>query len=109
VSASETDAIPCQVIKKMTRQGLRALRPTRPAGSVDDLAELDKATRTGPIRHGTTAWTLYSALSVGETPSDSGKANARVCYKVLAGRKPLLLLRFSGWFLLRLAERTFDA
>ena len=31
---------------KMTQQGLRALRPTRPAGSVDDLAELDKANPT---------------------------------------------------------------
>jgi hypothetical protein len=29
--------------------------------------------------------------------------------KVLAARKPLLLLRFVGTLLLRLAERTFDA
>jgi hypothetical protein len=29
--------------------------------------------------------------------------------KVLAGRKPLLLFRFVGTLLLRLAERTFDA
>jgi hypothetical protein len=29
--------------------------------------------------------------------------------KVLAGRKPLLLLRIAGTLLLRLAERTFDA
>jgi hypothetical protein len=29
--------------------------------------------------------------------------------KVLAGRKPLLLFRFAGTLLLRLAERTFDA
>ena len=29
--------------------------------------------------------------------------------KVLPTRKPLLLLRLSGWLLLRLAERTFDA
>ncbi len=28
--------------------------------------------------------------------------------KVLAGRNPLLLLRFAGALLLRLAERTFD-
>ncbi len=30
------------------------------------------------------------------------------CRKVLDGRKPLLLFRFVGWLLLRLAERTFD-
>ena len=29
--------------------------------------------------------------------------------KVLPTRKPLLLLRLSGWLVLRLAERTFDA
>jgi hypothetical protein len=29
------------------------------------------------------------------------------CREVLAGRKPLLALRFAGAFLLRLAERTF--
>ncbi len=29
------------------------------------------------------------------------------CRKVLAGRRPALLLRFAGTFLLRLAERTF--
>jgi hypothetical protein len=29
--------------------------------------------------------------------------------KVLAGRNPLLMVRFAGTLLLRLAERTFDA
>jgi hypothetical protein len=38
--------------------------------------------------------------------SDSGGAG-HFPRQVLAGRKPLLLLRFVGAFLLRLAERTF--
>jgi hypothetical protein len=42
-------------------------------------------------------------------PVDSGKTDPFVCRIVLATRKPMLLLRFAGWFLLRLAERRFCA
>jgi hypothetical protein len=41
-------------------------------------------------------------------PAHSGLTTARVRRKVLAGRNPLLLLRFAGAFLLRLAERRFN-
>jgi hypothetical protein len=62
------------------------------------LAELPVATR-----HGTTTWTLHpGTLRRDET---CGFRQG----KVLAGRKPTLLLRFVGRFLLRLAQRTFDA
>jgi hypothetical protein len=43
-----------------------------------------------------------------DRPADSGLTNTRVRRKVLAGRNPLLLLRFAGAFLLRLAERRFN-
>jgi hypothetical protein len=40
---------------------------------------------------------------------DSGLTNRSVRGKVLAGRNPLLLLRFAGSLLLRLSERRFNA
>jgi hypothetical protein len=40
-------------------------------------------------------------------PANSGQAIAKDRRKVLAGRRPTLLLRFAGLFLLRLDERTF--
>ena len=92
----------------MARQGVRVLRPTRPAGPVVDLAELNKAS---PTRDDDLNFAL--ARSDGQPPqqrwpSDSGMTDSIACLKVLAARKPLLLLRLSGWLLLRLAERTFD-
>jgi hypothetical protein len=59
-------------------------------------------------RHRTTAWTLHPGTlrKKPRLPADSGLANPKACRKVLAGRRPTLLLRFVGTFLLRLAERT---
>ena len=80
----------------MARQGVRALRPTRPAGPTLHLAEppCDGPTRDGDglCKH-----------APQESPGGFRQG------KVLTGRKPLLLLRFVGALLLRLAERTFDA
>ena len=42
-------------------------------------------------------------------PAPQGNACGFWQGKVLAGRKPLLLFRYAGALLLRLAERTFDA
>jgi hypothetical protein len=81
---------------KMTRQGLRALRPTRPAGSVDDLAELDKANPTRDNGLDFAPWHTSQ-----EKPGNSGLTNREVRRKVLAARNPLLLLRFVGTLLLR--------
>jgi hypothetical protein len=39
--------------------------------------------------------------------SNSGGTGCTSCRQVLAGRKPLFVLRFAGAFLLRFAERTF--
>ncbi len=47
-----------------------------------------------------------AALSEREL-SNSGGTGCASCCQVLEGRKPLLLLRFAGAFLLRFAERTF--
>ena len=81
--------------------------PTRPAGPVFYSAKLQS------VRHGTTAWTLHLARSAGQLfriwPTNSGNTDSIVCRKVLATRKPLLLLRLSGWLWLRLADRTFCA
>jgi hypothetical protein len=94
---------PSRNANKTARQGLRAGRPTEPAGPILHLA--------GPLRNSLTQdndldFALVRAPR-GRWPADSGGANPMVCRKVLAGRKPTLLLRFVGWFLLRLAERTF--
>src|SRR5262249_17303744 len=74
--------------------GLRFLWPGRP--------------RTA--RHRAVTWTLHpGTLRKVRRPADSGLTNTVVRRKVLAGRNPLLLLRFAGALLLRLAERTFWA
>ncbi len=59
--------------------------------------------RTQTARHGTTTWTLH--------PGTLRRMKACGFWqgKVLAARNPTLLLRLVGRFLLRLAERTFDA
>ncbi len=82
----------------MTRQGVRALRPTRPAGPRLHLAE--------PSSDGTTQddhldFAPWHAPQVSRCGFRHGK--------VLDGRNPLLLFRFVGTLLLRLDERTFDA
>ena len=81
---------------KMTRQGLRALRPTRPAGSIDYLAELNIASPTRDDGLDFAPWHAFQ-----EKPGNSGLTNRLVCRKVLAARNPLLLLRFVGTLLLR--------
>ena len=59
--------------------------------------------RPKTARHRTTTWTLH--------PGTLRRDNACAFWqgKVLAGRKPLLLLRFAGPLLLRQDERTSDA
>ena len=65
------------------------------------------------VRHGTTAWTLHLARFAGrllrDWPVNSGNTDSTICGKVLATRKPILLLRLSGLLLLREADRTSDA
>jgi hypothetical protein len=67
--------------------GKRFIRPGRPLAA----------------RHGTTTWTLHPG-----TLRRNGACEFRQG-KVLAGRKPALLFRFAGAFLLRLPQRTFIA
>src|SRR5262249_49380170 len=86
-------------------RGLRALRPTRPAGPAFPSAGCPLT-----VRHRAVAWTLHpGTLRRTHGPADSGLSNRSVRGKVLAGRNPLLLLRFSGSLLLRLSERRFNA
>lgn len=79
-------------------------RAFEPCG-LPDLPGLDFIwpNRLATAQHGTTTWTLH--------PGTLRKRNACGFWlgKVLATRKPLLLFRFVGTLLLRLAERTFDA
>ncbi len=74
------------------------MRRTRPAGPVLHLAEpsTEDSTRDHDLDF---------------APWHAPPENACEFWqgKVLAGRKPILLLRFAGALLLRLAERTFDA
>ena len=90
--------------RKRARRGLRAVRPTRPAGPAFPLAgpSEDGATQGGDLD-----FALWHAPQV-RRPADSGGTSASARRKVLAGRNPLLLLRFAGSFLLRLAERRFN-
>src|SRR5262245_16394628 len=83
---------------KEARQGVLAVRPTRPAGP--DL-HLAGPTTNGPTRD--------DGLDFAPWHAPQGSACGFWQGKVLAGRKPTWLLRFVGTFLLRLAERTFDA
>jgi hypothetical protein len=59
--------------------------------------------RAQTTRHGTTTWTLHPGTLRRDNPGGFWQG------KVLAGRRPTWLLRFDGTFLLRLAQRTFDA
>ena len=62
----------------------------------------------GADRHGTTTWTwLHSPRRTNPLPDSGVAEGSGVPRQVLAGRKPLLVLRFAGAFLLRFAERTF--
>jgi hypothetical protein len=61
-------------------------------------------------RHRTTTWTLHpGTLRRKKCLRILAWQTASACRKVLAGRRPTLLLRLVGTFLLRLAERTFTA
>jgi hypothetical protein len=90
---------------KMARQGVRVLRPTRPAGPVANSAERGNAR---PTRDDDLNFALARSAGRQTTACEFRHDRQTACRKVLAGRKPLLLLRLSGWLLLRLAERTFD-
>ena len=103
VDARDLAALPSEVSfhaqrDKKTRQGVRALRPTRPAGPQLHLAEPPE---DGPTRDD------HLDFAPWHTPQESPCGFWQG--KVLAKRKPLLLFRFAGTLLLRLAERTFDA
>ena len=62
---------------------------------------------TEVARHGTATWTWLHAPREERPLSNSGGTGCASCCQVLEGRKPLLVLRFAGAFLLRFAERTF--
>src|SRR4051794_24690965 len=88
----------------MTRRGLRARRPTRPAGPVLRLA----GTAIGLTDTGRRPGLGTGSLRGWRTDPGFGQAGRTPCRQVLEGRNPLLVLRFDGAFLLRFAERTFD-
>ena len=76
--------------RKKARQGVRALRPTRPAGLTLHLAE---PSSDGPTQDNGLDFAPRHAPQVSPCGFWQGK--------VLAGRNPLLLLRFAGLLLLR--------
>jgi hypothetical protein len=84
--------------EQIARLDVRTLRPTRPAGLTLRLAE---PSCDGPTRDDHLDFAPRHTLRVSRGGFWQGM--------VLTGRKPLLLLRFAGALLLRLAERTFDA
>ena len=57
---------------KMARQGVRVLRPTRPAGPIVDLAELNKAS---PTRDDDLNFALARSAGRRGRPTDSGMAD----------------------------------
>jgi hypothetical protein len=83
------------------RRGVRVRRPTRPAGLDFHSSEQPKSPGTGR-RPG-----LGCTLRERKNLSNSGGTGCTSCCQVLEGRKPVLVLRFAGAFLLRFAERTF--
>jgi hypothetical protein len=82
----------------MARQGVRVLRPTRPAGPVVNLAELGN---TSPTRDDDLNFTLARSTGSPKTACEFRHGRQLACRKVLDGRKLLLLFRFVGWLLLR--------
>jgi hypothetical protein len=84
-------------LHERARQGIRTLRPTRPAGPGYHLAE---PPCDGPTRDD------HLDFAPRRTPQESLGGFRQG--KVLDGRNPLLLFRFVGSLLLRLAERAFD-
>ena len=78
---------------KMTRQGVRVLRPTRPAGPIVDLAELHNAS---PTRDDDLNFALARFAGSPKTACKFRHGRQVACRKVLDGRKPILLFRFVG-------------
>jgi len=86
---------------RRTRRGVRVRRPTRPAGLGLHSSEQPRSPGTG--RRPGLGCTLREIRPL----SNSGGTGCASCCQVLERRKPLLVLRFAGAFLLRFAERTF--
>ena len=87
------------------RRGSRAVRPTRPAGPNTSFG------RRRPVAHRRRAAALDFAPrhAPGETLPGFRQGRQVACREVLATRKPTVLLSLDGRFVLRLAERTFNA
>ena len=90
---------------ELARQGVRALRPTRPAGRLHHLAE---PSADGPTRDNGLDFAPWHAPRRADERKLAGIRGFRQG-KVLDGRNPLLLVRVVGTLLLRLDERRFDA
>ena len=82
---------------ELARRGVRANRPTRPAGPVLNSAELDEANSTQDDDLGfALGHAPHGSLDHGSgTRNQAGPAIEAGC-QVLAKRKPLLLFRLSG-------------
>ena len=95
--------------EKRARRGFRASRPTRPAEPMLHLAELGRTSPTRDDSLDVALGTLRRTVLIGIWPADSGKIDARICSKVLAKRKPALLLRWFGCLSLWEEQRQLSA